>query len=392
MKICSPPTNGISFRSTGEISSFSAEWDALLPEHHPLQSSFLRVFEESALPDLRFHYLLISRNDRTIGLAVFQHFHFHSGHYDSKALGQGPMYYLSQLLLCQETGILVCGNLFHLGQEGFYFPDDADRSAILPVALEMEKKYRPGGILLKDISEGFAASELKQLKFRTFSDDQVMSLGILPAWNSFEDYLSSLSKKYRQRAQRILKLAGSLKLTELNETEIAAHKAEISALYGQVRERQALRIGSLNGDYFLCMKKAHGKNFEVHAWLDESGRMIAFASHILHAEGEREVHYIGFDYKSNEEYSLYFNILFDGIRRGIVQGNPKVLFGRTGFDAKASAGAVPENNLHYFRLKPGLPALTFKILSKALAKKESETWKNRNPFRSAGMETELQEA
>jgi hypothetical protein len=392
MKICSTSHSGISFRSTGEISHFAAEWDALLPDNHPLNSRFLRIFEEAALPDLRFHYLLISRDDQIIGLAIFQHFHFHSGHYDSKALGQGPMFYLSQLLLCQETGILVCGNLFHLGQEGFYFPDDSNRSAIFPVALEMEKKYKPGGILLKDISEGFSASALKDSKFRTFSQDQVMSLSIPPAWNSFDDYIGSLSKKYRQRAHRVLKLSSPLRLCELNESELAERREEIGALYAQVRQRQALRIGSLNGDYFLAMKKAHGKKFEVHAWVNEAGQILAFASHILHPGEEREVHYIGFDYSSNEEYSLYFNILFDGIRRGITHGNTKILFGRTGFDAKASAGAVPENNLHYFRLKPGLPALTFKILSKALAKKESENWKNRNPFHSAGLKPELEEA
>ena len=391
MKICRVSEPGLTYISSSELKLISGDWDSLLPENHPLESRKLLAIEESALPDLRFHYLLISKNNQLAGCAYFQHFHFHAGHYDSRVLGQGPLFYLSQLLLCQETGILVCGNLFHLGTEGFFFAHPENRDAILPIVSEMEKKWKPGAVLIKDVQQGLRHALIKSGGFSLYEQDQVMNLEIQPHWKTFNDYLSELGKKYRQRANRILNSAAHLSFRILDEQEIHLRAVEMETLYGQVRQKQSLRIGSLNAAYFTNMKKALGKSFEIRAWFDESGKMLAFSSHFLHEGGQREVHYIGFDYQANEEFSLYFNILFDGVKAAIETGNPIVWFGRTGFDAKASTGAVPESNLHYFRIKNGLPAFTFKVLRKALSGKENDNWKNRSPFRRAGQEPLLQE-
>lgn len=390
MTICSSNSD-LSFLNSSDVSLIAGDWDALLPEDHPLKTRFLEVFQRSVLPDIRYHYLLISRKGKKIGLAFFQLIHFHPGHYDLKALASGTMLCLTQPFLCQETRILICGSLFHSGMEGFYFPNPADRDCILEVMAELDKKYRPGAVLLKDISTPLSATALKSDRFRTYSEDQVMSLCIPEHWLNFDHYLNSLSKKYRQRANRIITSGSGLRVVRLDEHSIRERTDEINDLYASVRERQALRISSLNGAYFLEMKKAHGQRFEVFAWLDASGKMLAFSSHFLPSPGEREVHYIGFDYQANEEFYLYFNILFHGIRCAIEMGETKVLFGRTGFDAKASAGAIPEKNLHYFRIKRGLPALTFQLLQKAFSKKENDGWKSRSPFRNAGSEPQLQE-
>lgn len=388
MTICLPAVKNTRNLRVQDILKIAADWDALLPEHHPLQSRFLLAIQEAGLPDVQFHYCLIYKDEKPAGLAYFQLFHFHSGHYDSSALGQGPLAYLSQLLLCQETGILVCGNLFHLAQEGFYFNNQEDRELLLPLVREMEKKLKPGALLIKDIRKPFSENILKDNRLRSFDEDQVMSLILSPYWKSFDDYLNSLSKKYRQRASKILQAASGLSLRELSFEEIQSREEEIERLYQQVRERQALRIGSLTGGYFSGMKKAWGEQFQIRAWLDEKGKMLAFSSHFLHPGNQREVHYIGFDTEANEKHLLYFNILFDGIRCGIEQGEFEVMFGRTGFDAKASAGAIACNNLHYFRVKRGLPGLSFRVLQKALSAKEKPDWKNRNPFRKVLSENE----
>lgn len=388
MNICQPEVKSPGHKQFQDLRNIASVWDLLLPENHPLKSCFLLAIQDAGLPDVQFHYLVIYKDEEPAGLAYFQHFHFHAGHYDSRALGQGPMAYLSQLLLCQETGILVCGNLFHLSQEGFFFRNQEDREILLPLVKEMEKKLRPGAVLIKDIRKPFSESTLKNNRFRSFDEDQVMSLILSPDWKSFDDYLGSLSKKYRQRAAKILSATEGLIFRELDENEIKAREGEIEALYQQVRQRQALRIGSLTGAYFSEMKKVRGKQFTVRAWLNPEGKMLAFSSHFLHPGSQREVHYIGFDTEANEKHLLYFNILFDGIRCGIENGEFEVMFGRTGFDAKASAGAMPSNNLHYFRVKRGVPGLTFQVLRKALAGREKPDWQSRNPFRKVIREIE----
>ena len=55
--------------------------------------------------------------------------------------------------------------------------------------------------------------------------------------------------------------------------------------------------------------------------------------------------------------------------------------GRTGNDAKASAGAVAVQGSHYFRVKRGIPSLAFSYFNNAYRSTESEDWKKRNPFK-----------
>ena len=386
MKLCKTQDRNLSYQVSGDINSISEIWDAFLPQDHHLQSRFLKILPDSGLEDVKYHFLLIYHSGTCIGLASFQEFRFHSGHYDSSFLNNGPLSLIRQILICHETGILICGNLFHLNEEGFYFSDFRNRSLILEVSRDLERRLKPGALLLKDIQEPLEQEGLKEHRFRTFDQDLLMELKLEADWLGFDDYLASLGKKYRQRAKKILEAALSLDFRILEEDEISQNKAVMENLYQQVRQRQTIRVGSLNGNYFLEMKNAKKDAFEIRAWFDENEKMLAFSSHFLHPHQVREVHYIGFDSTANENHQLYFNILFDGIRAGIDHKELKIQFGRTGFDAKASAGAVPGSMLHYFRLKRGLPTITFNYMSRALENREKPDWKNRNPFKEPALE------
>ena len=93
------------------------------------------------------------------------------------------------------------------------------------------------------------------------------------------------------------------------------------------------------------MQKYFGANFKVAGYfLDE--KMVAFSSYIYY-KTQMEVHFIGIDYQYNDEYKLYFNILFDGIKEAIAGGYSKIELGRTAREAKASAGAVPVEIYNY---------------------------------------------
>jgi hypothetical protein len=386
MKLCKTQDRNLSYQVSGDINSISEIWDAFLPQDHHLQSRFLKILPDSGLEDVKYHFLLIYHSGTCIGLASFQEFRFHSGHYDSSFLNNGPLSLIRQILICHETGILICGNLFHLNEEGFYFSDSRNRSLILEVSRDLERRLKPGALLLKDIQEPLEQEGLKEHRFRTFDQDLLMELKLEADWLGFDDYLASLGKKYRQRAKKILEATSSLEFRILEEDEISQNKAVMENLYQQVRQRQAIRVGSLNGNYFLEMKKAKKDAFEIRAWFDENKKMVAFSSHFLHPNKVREVHYIGFDSEANEKHLLYFNILFDGIRAGIENKESTIQFGRTGFDAKASAGAVPNSIFHYFRLKRGLPTITFNYMNRALENKEKPDWKNRNPFKEQPQE------
>jgi len=243
------------------------------------------------------------------------------------------------------------------------------------------------GILLKDACVEMDESLAKSSRFQRFDNDTLMSVPINPDWVNFDGYLAAFSKKYRQRARKIVQARQALETRFLSLDGIHAHRNDINRLYQEVRHKQMLRLGSLTPDYFYGMKKELKDDFQVLGWFLD-GRMVAFSSHLAHPENELEVHYIGFEYEANDTYSIYFNILFEGVRQAIDQKKSKLLFGRTGYDAKANAGAVPETGCHFYRIKRGIPSLAFRYFTNSYRSKENQDWRKRNPFSGAKTNSE----
>ena len=155
--------------------------------------------------------------------------------------------------------------------------------------------------------------------------------------------------------------------------------SRLEALYLNVALKQPLKMGLVNADYFIEMKKLHANKFMVKAYYLE-GQMVAFSSHIEHTGDLLEMHYIGFDYNYNKSHSLYFNILFEGLEYGIQNAYKNVEFGRTARLAKASLGAEPVIIHNYIYLRKGVPSMTFAVLNKWFNRQVGTEWKTRRPF------------
>ena len=381
MKICRIPDREITFQVYTDPESIEAEWDGMLPGGHSLKTSQLSVMQKSGMPDVSFLYFVVSRNNSCIGLMYAQLFRFHSEHYSQELLDQTCIQIVRNFILRQETGLLICGNLFHLNEPGYFFKDRKDEGLVFQILEQFQKKcsVKISGILLKDAGLDMDDQLASSSRFQRFDNDTVMSVNVDPDWVDFDSYLSAFSKKYRQRANKILQARQSLETRFLSLDEIHAHRSYINILYQNVRHKQMLRLGSLTPDYFYGMKKELKDDFQVLGWFLD-GKMVAFSSHLAHPGNVLEVHYIGFEYEANEKHSIYFNILFEGVRQAVEQKKSKLLFGRTGYDAKASAGAVPETGCHYYRIKRGIPSLAFRYFTSSYRSKENEDWRKRNPF------------
>jgi hypothetical protein len=393
MKICRIPDRAITFQVYTDPESIELEWDGMLPEGHFLKINRLSVMQNSGMPDVSFLYFMVSRNNECIGLMYSQLFRFHSEHYSAELLDQTCIQLVRNFILRQETGLLICGNLFHLNEPGYFFKDRNDEGLVFQILEQFQKKssVKISGILLKDAGLDMNEQLASSSRFQRFGNDTVMSVHIDPDWLNFDGYLAAFSKKYRQRANKILLARQSLETRFLSLDEIHAHRSEINCLYQDVRYKQMLRLGSLTADYFYGMKKELKDDFQVLGWFLD-GKMVAFSSHLVHPDNALEVHYIGFEYEANEKYSIYFNILFEGVRQAIEQKKSKLLVGRTGYDAKASAGAVPETGFHYYRIKRGIASLAFRYFTSSYRSKENEDWRKRNPFISAKINPEMVDA
>lgn len=130
------------------------------------------------------------------------------------------------------------------------------------------------------------------------------------------------------------------------------------------------------------MKKKLGDNFRVYGYF-LGDKMLAFSSNIYYPEKQKmEIHYIGLDYNYNNQYNLYFNLLFDGIKCAIINGFKTIEMGRTAREAKANAGAHAVENFNYIWVKPGIVRMAFNFIGSWFDSNIGEDWKKRNPFKS----------
>jgi hypothetical protein len=364
---------------TKKISDCANEWDGLLPGGHHLQSRHLLAFENAAVNDTENNYVQVFIKDKLIGLLYLQQFCFQHKHLNF-GNGSATTAKLIKCFLPQKLFILVCGHLFRINYQGFYFKDPLHRQLVFDVIkLFTKQNGKPAGIIIKDCNEVFVEQSCKLWGYRFFSGDVTMEVLKRPAWKSFEDYISNLHKNYRQRAKKIIAAFAGVETKQLNAEDIKNKAAEIEQLYWNVVNKQTVKLGTVNAAYFYELKKDLQDNFEFYALYAE-GKMIGFYTFIFY-EKEMETHFIGLDYEANSKHKTYFNILFAGIEKMIERQFEKLELGRTARDAKANAGALPRQVFNYIKVKNPLADITLRHFLNRFNKAENINLTKRNPLK-----------
>lgn len=382
--------NTFTFHTAHTYEAVANTWAAVLPEQHHLRNNDLRALEASKPEDIEFRYVNIYRGGELIGLMYLQCLNFNSKHYHHNIFDRPVLKHLKQCIVSQSVKLLICGNLFRVNFQGFYFVNKDERTQIFDCLqlyrLETKKENELCGILIKDCYKEFTAKQFTCYQFKSFKQDLTMELALDHDWQNFDDYLNALSRKYKQRAHKILKAAEPLEIKDLSHLEIRDSQYRINALYQNIVKKQSIALGILNADYFAEMKEKMGDSFKVYAYY-LNGQMVAFSSHIhYHKKQKMEIHYIGIDYDYNQECQLYFNILFDGIKCAIQHRFTTIEMGRTAREAKANVGAHAVENYNYIWVKPGIIRLAFKFIGSWFDSNIGDEWKNRNPFKNKNLQ------
>lgn len=217
-------------------------------------------------------------------------------------------------------------------------------------------------------------------KYEQPIQDFTMELALEKTWKSFNDYATSLKRKYHKRALSIRKKAETLYIKPLDKGEIMQHQDRINQLYAQVIKKQKFIAGTAPKEHFYDLKNIYGDSFVFEAVFDAHATMVAFITYFVEKE-QLQIHYVGIDYDTNEMYDLYFNLLFRAVEQGIALQKENINFGRTSLDAKASLGASPKYRNTYVKTY-GMSKLIKKCVAYHVAKLENNSWKLRKPFKS----------
>jgi hypothetical protein len=370
----------ITIAITKNISEFQNTWDEILPLNHHLQSSHLFAFQKSNIDDIENNYVQVFLKEKLIGIVYLQQFSFQHKHLNFNNDKQFKST-LIKLVLPKRLPLLVCGHLFRIGYQGFYFKNESHNNLVFE-AIELfnqEKNYKPCGIIIKDCNEVFIEQQSKVFGYHFFNGDVTMEIHRRTHWNTFDDYLKDLHKKYLQRAKKVLKAFDGIVQKELSSTEILQYTIEIEKLYWNVVNKQTIKLGSINAKYFYELKNDLQEKFEFYA-LYQNNSMVGFYTFIFY-ETEMETHFIGLDYEANKTYNIYFNILFFGIQKMIERQYNKLELGRTAKEAKINVGALPKQIFNYISVKNRLAKLTLNYFLNRFNTVEDNKQTERNPLK-----------
>ncbi|MBL0358059.1 MAG: GNAT family N-acetyltransferase [Chitinophagaceae bacterium] len=370
----------ITIINTEQVAACQQSWDEFLPPGHHLQSRHLQAFENAAVENITTQYVQVFLKEELIGLLYLQQFRFQHNHLNfnrrpallSKLIG---------VLLPAQVPLLVCGHLFRINFEGFYFKDPAHQPLLFDAIelFQQQNQYKPGGIIIKDCPGIFIEQRCQLSGYHFFNGDVTMEISRKEPWLSFDDYLKSLKKDYRQRAKKIIQRFENIETKELNAAGIKEQAAAIDRLYWNVVNKQTVKLGTINNAYFYELKKDLQQNFEFHAlYLD--GIMVGFYTFIFY-QHTMETHFIGLDYEVNKTSNLYFNILFAGIRTMIGKKFDLLELGRTGREAKGNAGAQPRQVFNYIKVNNLVVKITINYFLKRFNKAANYNLTERSVFK-----------
>lgn len=339
---------------------------------------------EASMPNVAFRYAVIYKNDRPVLFAYFQLFSLSAQNFDlhkNKSFVKGLFSFFLKL---KKIKVLVSGNALRNETLCYCFKTtDLDNEtaceAIASVAEKIAADEHATAIILKDVPQAAGiAVWLTGIGYQQPWKDHLMVMDIDPGWKTMADYVSALSRKYKTRANKILAAGSSIAIKELEEADILKHGKAINKLFRKVTDNQPFVLTRPGDNHFALLKNVYGEGFEFLGFF-RGNELVAFYSAFVTAE-VYELYYAGFDYDHNNDYQLYFNILFSGLERAILLNKKQLKLGRTSFDAKASLGAKAVE-MNYYIKTANIPAAVINWFTHYFSTMEDGRWKQRNPLK-----------
>lgn len=354
-----------------------------------LSLNYLKALESALKNDIPFRYIqFYNENDEPVAIAIAQMVKFvDKGSKYNEQLCKLSNHLKTKILNSLDIKVLVCGNVFACGENGFMYNDKITHKEAydnLNIALyRLRKSEKINGqtsmVLLKEFwPSNFQYSDhIKQNKYREFMIDVNMILKIHPSWRTIDDYLNSMTAKFRTKAKSVFKKSDQISTKELNLKDVLKYKERIEELYLLVLEKSDFSVGALNGEAFYNLKKNLGNEFIIKGYFYKN-ELVGFSSAFIFNENI-DANYIGIDYNYNYEYAVYQKMLYDFVELAINENVKELRLGRTAEEIKSCLGAEPTNMKLYIKLRNTVSNKLVKPIIESISPSEFEL---RKPFKA----------
>lgn len=366
-----------------------------------LEKEYLSILEKCGHSKIISRYVIVYKDEQPCGIIYFQIIDFKAGVFEELLSGQNEPSRSTRMKLFENyigsnkeevlMRLFTCGNNVVSGEYGFRFLKGIKKELSHQIVLEIielvskEEKLKGtiSAVLLKDFEKKLKPEQLfEENKYTDFFVDPNLVVELPKNINSLTEYINLFSKKYRNRAKSIFKVAEAVSKQDFDEKELVSYQKKMYLLYESVYEKAKFKLLKLPEDYFIYLKRNFSTKFYVTGYfLDE--KLIAFSSYFLMDENILEAHYIGLDYKLNSDYDLYQNILYHNIESAILKKRNRVNLGRTAAEIKTTVGAKAVNLMCYAKPQNTISKLILKPFINFLQPAE---WAPRNPFKEEALQ------
>lgn len=341
-----------------------------------LRLDYLQALMKSFEGGFEYRFACFHEDGNLVGVAAFQITYFETSDLKRNMDNAKPMvrWFNKGIMRNGSTlrfNMLICGNAFASGSHGFRFlkhiSEPNQFSAVLQ-AVEMikEKELAAGNkisaVLIKDFyPESFGNTHVfSDDKYSEFLVDPNMIMPVRPEWKTFDDYLNSLTSKYRTKAKAAYKRSVNLEIRSLHADELAEHKERFIELYETVHYKADFRVGKLNFEAFYNLSKDLGDKFFIKGLFLE-GNMVGFMSGFEY-DNILDAHMVGIDYEYNYEHAIYPTMLYEYVKEAIDRGVERISYGRTAMEIKSTVGAFPVDLKIFIKHRSKAPNHLLRIL------------------------------
>ena len=364
------------------------KWDDIAISTVFLSKKYLQVLERSSPENMICHFIGIFENENLVGVSIAQYLNLNKlesfGGRDKCVKTKIRNFVFKNF----ASQVLVLGNNMLTGQNSYALEEGIDHKkaiqALHSAANKLKTNFAEKNIKVhittyKDFTnaeiKNFAVPELEN-EYQ-FSTQPNMIFLIDENWKTEQNYIESLSKKYRDQYKRARKKAISLEKRKLSLEEITLLEDEIYDLYYHVAQNAPFNTFFLPRDHFRVFKELFKDKFLFYGYFI-GDKLIGFNTLIKNAK-VMDTYFLGYDESIQRQNMLYLNMLYDMIAYSINKNFDEIVFARTALEIKSSVGAKPVKMYgvisHSNKLINSFMPKIFKYL-------EPETiWQQRNPFK-----------
>ena len=381
-------TTTLSYTIYNSVSKLPEGWNQLAVQNIFLSKEYLEVLEKSSPVNMTCHFIGFFHENKLCGIALSQFLDVNKLDSFGERDQCGKKIIRNFIFKNFSSHVLFIGNNMLTGQNAFSFLPIIDKKLAIEtlkkaseelISIFKNKKIKIHLVTFKD----FDSDEIQDIEKVNFTDyfkfsiQPNMLFEINENWKSEENYIESLSKKYRDQYKRARKKSAEIVKRKMHLDEIIKYEETIYDLYFHVAKNAPFNTFFLAKNHFRIFKELLKDKFLFYGYFIED-KLVGFNTLIKNGDA-MDTYFLGYDDKIQRDKMLYLNMLYDMIAYSINKGFKKIVFARTALEIKSSVGAKP---IKMFGIIKHQNKSINKYMDKIFPYLEPEVkWQERNPFK-----------